>query len=167
MRTPRSRFPFIISPYEKKDKISQLLKKMVTLESALDELLDKELRQELPKEDADREIKNLFSGLIPILDSLDSVKLMIEESGEEEWRNGFAILYDKFISLFEAHNFERSAKVGIVFNPELHESVSTAFSSSLPSGTISQIVEQGWLYKGKLLRYARVIVSKGELLEED
>ncbi len=61
--------------------------------------------------------------------------------------------------------FERAGIVGIEaqgqpFNPELHEAMVTQESADHPANTVLQVIQQGYLLNGRLLRPARVIVSR-------
>jgi len=188
MRKPKPRFPFIISPYEMKkedapgagilqmlekilkqneehgEKISKLYKKLGFLESALDDFLDREAAGEDPsnREAGGKEMGSFFTRLIPILDSLDSIKRTVEESGQEEWRKGIAFFHEKLINNFVSFDFKPSAGIGMAFDPSLHESVGVDHQSDLVPGSITEIIQPGWLYKGEVLRFAKVIVVRAK-----
>ncbi len=49
---------------------------------------------------------------------------------------------------------------GMPFDPSRHESVDTVVDPGLSPGTVADIVLDGWIYKGRLLRFAKVIVVK-------
>jgi molecular chaperone GrpE (heat shock protein) len=48
----------------------------------------------------------------------------------------------------------------MAFDPSRHESVETAVNPDLPPGSLADIILDGWTYKGRVLRFARVIVVK-------
>jgi molecular chaperone GrpE len=50
---------------------------------------------------------------------------------------------------------------GKPFDPNFHEAVLEVDETSQPPGTVTQVLEQGYTIHGRLLRPARVIVSKG------
>jgi molecular chaperone GrpE len=61
--------------------------------------------------------------------------------------------------------FERAGIVGIEaqgqpFNPEWHEAMVTQESADQPANTVLQVVQKGYQLNGRLLRPARVIVSR-------
>jgi molecular chaperone GrpE len=61
--------------------------------------------------------------------------------------------------------FERAGITGIEaqsqpFNPELHEAMVTQESAEHPANTVLQVIQSGYLLNGRLLRPARVIVSR-------
>ena len=61
--------------------------------------------------------------------------------------------------------FERAGITGIEaqgqpFNPELHEAMVTQESADHPANTVLQVIQTGYQLNGRLLRPARVIVSR-------
>ena len=49
---------------------------------------------------------------------------------------------------------------GQPFNPELHEAMVTQESADHPAHTVLQVIQRGYQLNGRLLRPARVIVSR-------
>lgn len=47
-----------------------------------------------------------------------------------------------------------------VFDPELHEAMTTQPSADQPSGTVLAVIQKGFTLNGRLLRPARVIVAR-------
>jgi molecular chaperone GrpE len=50
--------------------------------------------------------------------------------------------------------------VGQPFNPEFHEAMVTQEAADQPANTVLQVVQKGYQLNGRLLRPARVIVSR-------
>lgn len=194
MRSPAVRFPFIISFHQKnhrggtrdtaflsslqnlgkelkslnlgnKENFSLILKKMIFLESTLDELLEVESSEKDESlsrpfvELEQQKIEKFFIGMIPILDILDSACSSAAESEEPELTRGLEILRRKFVQHLSSWEFTKSADEGIKFDPLFHEAVGTNLSSREP-GLITDIIEHGWILNGKVLRFAKVIVAK-------
>ena len=170
---PKPKFPFIISSFEKelvagnalkplkkilaqneenREQISKLLTKIGFLESAFDEFLEKEKDEST--------IEDFFKKIVPVLDNLDSLKRAIIDSGEEGWKKGIDFFYEKFFSLLSQYNLEITAKKGMMFDPAMHEAVGVENNANLPEGTIVSVIENGWIYNNKVLRFAKIILSK-------
>ena len=49
---------------------------------------------------------------------------------------------------------------GEAFNPEFHEAMATQPSADQPPGTVLAVVQKGYVLNGRLLRPARVLVSR-------
>jgi len=140
-RTPRPRFPFLIIP-EPKVRTPQRI-----AESRL------EVEREQP-------VTSFFSGLLPIMDGLEAVRRQILETGEEEWQRGITIFYEKLLNHCAASGLEASAQVGKPFDPTLHEALAAAEAPGVGEDCVCEVVQQGWLLRGKVLRFARVVVAK-------
>ena len=60
----------------------------------------------------------------------------------------------------ERFGVRRISALGERFDPYLHEAVMEVDDAAQPPGTVAQVVEQGYTIHGRLLRPARVVVSK-------
>ena len=175
----KQRFPFLLSPFEKerstgafpadeilaalakrtdadgeaKGKTSRVLASLSLIESSLEELLE--------KTDRDEKWLDFFRKLIPILDGIDALRDAIDRGGDPSWKRGMDILSEKLMALLEAHGFLRAARVGMAFNPDHHEAVGAQDTALVEPGSIAEVVENGWLYQGGIVRSAKVIVAKG------
>jgi len=163
----KQRFPFLISRGERKplpggvpadailemkEKASRVLASLSLIESSLDELLE--------KTSADQKWREFYQKLIPILDGMDAVRRAVEREGDPSWKRGMQIFSEKMAALLEAHGLLRAARVGMAFDPSRHEAVGADDSSLAAPGAIAEVVENGWLYQGQVIRYAKVIVAK-------
>lgn len=169
--TRKPRFPFIIGPYERKrsasgdsapvldalsqlaEKTSRVLASLSVVESSLDELME--------KAGDGQEWREFYRKLLPILDGIDATRRALEGIGDSSWKRGMEILSDKLIALLEAHGLLRGARVGMTFDPSRHESVGARDSTEVAPGAVAEVVENGWLYRGDILRFAKVIVARG------
>jgi len=188
LKTPRARFPFIISFHQKnpnsgaahflliqelidelkilssrtEEKSSLVLKKMIFLESALDEILETAEEKKIESslhEQPQQEMEKFFKGLIPIMDSLDAAGISVAESEEHELSKGFEIINRKLSQYLSSKEFTKSAAIGAGFDPQFHEAAGTSISTMEP-GLITEIIECGWMFQNKVLRFAKVIVAK-------
>lgn len=114
------------------------------------------------KSDGSEAVPAFFSGLLPILDGLEAVRRLILQAGAEEWQRGISILYEKVLSYCGSFGLVRSAVVGKPFDSSFHEAVGVADDPGVEEGCVCEVVQQGWLYGGKALRFARVIVARHE-----
>ena len=194
MRHPTARFPFIISFQQKnrggetgdtallsflqnlseelkvlsrenEENFSLVLKKMVFLESILDDLPEAESLENKKNTDFSfleqekHKMERFFIELIPILDGLDAACSSAAESKEHELTRGLEMFNRKLVRHLSSREFTKSADVGMKFDPQFHEAAGTNLSSREP-GLIDEIIEQGWVFNGKVLRFAKVIVAK-------
>lgn len=77
---------------------------------------------------------------------------------------GIQLTHKNLLTLLSKEGVELVGAVGDIFNPHLHEAVSekkrTEENSSLKEGEILEVYQKGCLFKGKLIRPARVLLLK-------
>ena len=104
--------------------------------------------------------ESLLKAVLPILDNLeraiDHGKKM-NETGP--LLQGVEIILRQFLTFLESFGVKPVAALGEPFDPEKHEAVSQAESDQEPDRVISEM-EKGYLFHGRLLRPAKVLVSK-------
>ena len=104
--------------------------------------------------------EGLLKAVLPILDNLeraiDHGKKM-NETGP--LLQGVEIILRQFLTFLESFGVKPVAALGEPFDPEKHEAVSQAESDQEPDRVISEMVK-GYLFHGRLLRPAKVLVSK-------
>jgi len=104
--------------------------------------------------------ESLLKAVLPILDNLeraiDHGKKMNENG---PLLQGVEIILRQFLTILERFGVKPVAARGESFDPEKHEAVSLAESDQEPNRVISEL-EKGYLLHERLLRPAKVLVSK-------
>jgi molecular chaperone GrpE len=103
--------------------------------------------------------EDMVRDMITVLDSFD---LCIASLGKEDKASakGIHMIRTQMEDILKKKGLERIiVSVGHPFDPALHEAISV-MESDKPSGTVIDEVEKGYLWNGKMLRPARVVVSK-------
>ena len=104
--------------------------------------------------------EGLLKAVLPILDNLertiDHGKKMNENG---PLLQGVEIILRQFLTILERFGVKPVAAMGESFDPEKHEAVSLAESDQEPNRVISEL-EKGYLFYERLLRPAKVLVSK-------
>ena len=105
--------------------------------------------------------ESVLADLPPILDNLD---LALQHGQDNEACKNLLVGVDMtrkiFLDTLARHGLEPVGKEGEAFNPELHEAVGEEERSDMEPGTVSTLVQRGYLLKERLLRPAKVMVSK-------
>lgn len=102
--------------------------------------------------------------LTDIIPSLDNLDLALQHAGDNEVCRDFVVgvrMTRKL--LFEAlqkQGLEVVGEQGEVFDPAIHEAVGMTSVPDLPPGHVCALVSRGYKLKDRLLRPARVMVSK-------
>ena len=102
--------------------------------------------------------ESILMEIISVTDSFDFALASMEKTGPVE--KGICLIKTQIDDLLKRHGIEKIfAKAGDVFNPAMHEAIATAEVSE-QSGTIVEEIESGYTLHGKVVRPARVRVSK-------
>ncbi len=106
--------------------------------------------------------ENLLKALLPVLDNLSRAIEHGKNAKESSpFLEGVEMVQKEFLTILERFGVKPVQAVGEVFDPEKHEAVSQA-ESDLESNRVISAVESGYFYHDRLLRPAKVIVSKGK-----
>jgi molecular chaperone GrpE len=108
--------------------------------------------------------ESVLADLLPVLDNLDLA--LAHTGGLDAACQNFVIGVDMtrklFLDAVKGHGLEAvAATVGTDFDPGVHEAVGTVEQEELGDNQIAQVVQQGYVLKGRLLRPAKVMVNKG------
>jgi molecular chaperone GrpE len=106
--------------------------------------------------------ENLLKALLPVLDNLSRAI----EHGKNAKENsplleGVEMTHKEFLGTLDRFGVKPVPAVGEVFDPEKHEALSQE-ESDQEANRVLAAVQNGYLYHDRLLRPAKVIVSKGK-----
>ncbi|MCX6811275.1 MAG: nucleotide exchange factor GrpE [Candidatus Berkelbacteria bacterium] len=100
--------------------------------------------------------------LMPVFDNFDrAYKHIPDEDKEKNWVQGIIAIEKQFHSILNNMGIEKYHVAGKKFDPSLAEAAISA-KSNKPEGTIIEELEPGYKMGEKIIRYARVKVSKGK-----
>lgn len=156
------------SIFKKNDKLKELEDKIKETEDALlrskaefinyRKRLDEEHSKFLKFANED-----LIKEMLPILDnferaiSLDDTDLTDELS---KFLSGFKMTYASFVGILEKYGIESIDKNNIPFDANIHQAVITDHVDGVESGIVTDILQKGYILKGKVIRHAMVKVSE-------
>lgn len=149
------------------------VEKFESLEEEYNKLYDKYLRQvaefENYKKRMNRDLtrrvefanEELLREVLPIMDDLErSVQATEDKSAEEHLQEGLQLVYNNFKNVLKRRGVEPIQSVGEPFDPELHEAVMMQESDEYDSDIVMEEFERGYHLGDKVLRHAKVVVSK-------
>ena len=103
----------------------------------------------------------LILELLPVFDNLDRANAAAQKSGEKgPLVNGVLAVQSQFLELLKRHGITRIDALGKPFDPNLHQAVMQQESDEVESNTVLKVLEQGFTIHDRVLRPAKVIVSK-------
>ncbi|MCQ2380162.1 MAG: nucleotide exchange factor GrpE [Victivallaceae bacterium] len=99
---------------------------------------------------------------LTIYDYLSMAKTAAESSDNiDAVRQGLKMIIDQFFKAFDDLGVTPVDAVGKKFDPEQHEAMGQTFSDTIPEGVVAQMWNCGFKLGDRLLRPAKVVVSKG------
>ncbi len=103
----------------------------------------------------------LVFDLLPVLDNLERTLAAAQQAGESgPLVKGVALVQSQFLDLLKRFGITRIEALGKPFDPNVHQAVMQQANKEVPANTVVQVLEQGFLNQDRVLRPAKVIVSK-------
>ena len=160
-------------PLNENNEESKAEEKITQLESEVTELKDKLLRRAAEFENYKRRTENdqlnlltyaaesFIQRLLPTVDDFERSLLHINEAQDvDAIKHGLKLIYDKFMKVLDDQGVKKMETVGQPFNVEFHEALLQRPDDSVEPHTVLEEIEKGYLYKDKVIRHAKVIVSE-------
>ena len=105
--------------------------------------------------------EGVLSDLLPVLDNLD---LALNHAKDLDACKDFVMGVDMtrklFLETLARHGLEAVGKTGEEFDPNFHEAMGMAKVAELTDGCVAQVMQQGYVLKGRIIRPAKVMVNK-------
>lgn len=106
--------------------------------------------------------RSIIKEMLPIGDDLAiAQQSMPAELRKNAWAEGIEGIARNFEQRVSALGIEAIEALGKPFDPMYHESLESVASEE-PEGTVVEEVQKGYIYKGRVLRPARVKIAKPE-----
>jgi len=102
--------------------------------------------------------------LLKILKIFDNIQRAEKEIPQQiknsSWIKGFEMIKTQFKKFLESEEVEEIETENKKFDPNFHEAVEEVEKEGKEKGEIVEVVEKGYLFKGQLIRPAKVKVAK-------
>lgn len=106
--------------------------------------------------------ENILKELLPGIDNLErAMEQGRETDNVASLLEGVALTRDGLLGTFEKFGVKPIVSVGEPFDPNLHEALGMETSTEMAENMVLREFQKGYLYKDRLLRAAKVIVSRG------
>jgi molecular chaperone GrpE len=106
--------------------------------------------------------ESLIGDLLPVLDNLERALATAEGcAGAGSIAEGIRLIHRQIEEVLGRCGLSHLAAAGVPFDPNLHEAVGVVPSGEHPEGTVVSEVRRGFTLKGKVIRPAMVLVSRG------
>jgi molecular chaperone GrpE (heat shock protein) len=137
------------------EEISEILEDM-----SQDNKCNKELKNNVKSKDS--EIEKLLKGIISICDMFEDMHIFSEKSADEVWKKQISLQWSNLNNTISLLGLTRIGEIQVIFNPEFHRVIEVKNELESPNGEVVETIKSGYMYCGKLLRKADVIINNHE-----
>lgn len=161
------------------DALQKAEQKIAELEAQLKEWQDKFLRKAADFENYKRRseidqinlinyaAESVIVKLLPVVDDFErSLSHISNNNNNTAIVEGIRLVYDKLMKVLTEQGVKKMQVKGQPFNVDFHDALMQKKDDSVPPHTVLEEVEPGYLYRDKVIRHAKVIVSE-EFSSED
>ena len=104
-------------------------------------------------------LAGVLKDLLPVLDNFDRALEHAEEG--DDLHKGVLLIYKQLFAVLEKHGVRTIEESGVHFDPNFHEAVVREDDPSVPSHTVTAVLQKGYVLHDRLLRPAMVKVAVG------
>jgi len=154
-------------------------RKIEELENEIADLKDKLLRRAAEFENYKRRTENdqlnllkyaaesFIIKLLPVVDDFERSLQHIDNSSDtESIKKGLKLIYDKLVKVLDDQGVKRIESVGEPFDVNFHEALLQRKANDVAPHTVLDELEKGYMYKDRVIRHAKVIVSEEQEEQE-
>lgn len=120
------------------------------------------LRKRTEREKADffkYALGGVLKDILPVLDNFDRG---LEHAAEgDEFHKGMLLIYKQLYDVLQKHGLKPIDESSVHFDPNIHEAVVREEDDSVPSHTVTAVLQKGYFLHDRLLRPALVKVAVG------
>ncbi|TAL59971.1 MAG: nucleotide exchange factor GrpE [Legionella sp.] len=103
-------------------------------------------------------IEKLITSLLPVMDSLEQALQMA--SNDPAMKEGLELTMKLFLDVLQKFEVQQIDPLGATFDPQEHEAMTMQDAPDSPANTVLAVFQKGYKLSDRLIRPARVIVSK-------
>ena len=147
--------------------------KIAELEAQVKDWQDKLLRKAAEFENYKRRTENdqfnlinyaaesFIVKLLPIVDDFERTLGHIDDiDNNKSVKDGIKLVYEKLLKVLNDQGIKKMQTKGQPFNVDYHDALMQKKDDSVPDHTVLEEIESGYLYRDKVIRHAKVIVSE-------
>lgn len=114
--------------------------------------------------------ETFIRNILPIYDDLErSLSHIDEATNFDSTKKGLLLVYEKFGKILDNQGVKKIDAKGKPFDVHFHEALMQQPAEGMPPHTVLDVLEPGYMYKDRVIRHAKVIVSQemNQSQEED
>lgn len=103
---------------------------------------------------------DIIKGILPVMDDCERALELLDKSSDSAAKEGTALIYDKLMNYLKTKGLEKIESKGAKFDTDVHEAIAQIPAESEDKkGIIHDVIVNGYLLNGKVIRYAKVVVG--------
>lgn len=111
------------------------------------------------QEDRRHGTARLIEDLLPVVDAFERAIKAHDDPAYEEHLKGLELIYRQLWETLSRHGLERITAAGKPFDPHYHQAIERVESDEYPEGTVVEVLQDGFIFHGRVLRPSIVRVS--------
>ncbi|MCX6174684.1 MAG: nucleotide exchange factor GrpE [Ignavibacteriales bacterium] len=112
--------------------------------------------------------ESFIRNILQVYDDLERSLLHIDEANNfDSTKKGLMLVFEKFGKILENQGVKRIDAKGKPFDVHLHEALMQQPAEGVAPHTVLDVLEPGYMYKDRVLRHAKVIVSSETASNEE
>lgn len=157
---------------DKSEDLKTAIQKISELEDKVKQLQDSLLRKAAEFENYKRRTENdqlnllkyaaepIIKNILIVYDDMErSISHINDNNNFDSLKKGMELVFEKFTKILNSQGVKKIDAMGKPFDVNFHEALMQQPVNSAPPNTVIQIVEEGYMYKDKVIRHSKVIVS--------
>ena len=108
-------------------------------------------------------VQNIVKDLLATVDNLERAVAHGEESKDEDFESllqGVELVRGELLATLSKHGVDLIDAENKLFDPAMHEAMAQVATADVPENTVLQVLQAGYMLRDRMLRPARVVVSK-------
>lgn len=102
---------------------------------------------------------DVIKGMLGVLDQCEIALQTLETSSDEAAKQGTKLIYDNLLTYLKGKGLEPMKALGEKFDVDFHEAIMMQPGAEDQKGKVILVARTGYLYAGKVIRHAQVIVG--------
>ena len=109
-------------------------------------------------DDEEVSVDSVIKKMLPIIDNLEYA-VKFSQDKDNPYYQGYLQSYNKAVAILADNGVVQISGEGQPFDYNLHNAVASTTDPNLPENTVKTVMQTGYMYKGKVLRTASVVVA--------
>lgn len=107
-------------------------------------------------------VRDAITAILPVIDNMKRALSHADEvPADDPLKQGITMVFKNFIEVLQSQGLERIDALGKEFDPNFHHAVVEGEANEeFKSGCVMEVLQEGYIVKEKIIRYAMVKVAK-------